>query len=255
MDDLNLFAKDEREMNGLLSTVQVFSNDIRMEFGIKKCGVLVMKKGKVASTEGIELPSGDIIKDIENEGYKYLGILEFDSVRENEMIRHFQREYFRRSRLVMRSKSNGRNKIRALNTCAISLLRYGAGILNWNKNMLDEMDRKTRKIMTINKEFYPKSDVDRLYVPRSKGGRGLLSCKSCIMTEENSLGWYIKHQVEPLLIAAKNNKTINTDNVVTPTVYKKNERCRVYNSWKDKTMHGQYLRDLDGKESENLGNG
>ena len=33
MDDL--FAKDEREINGLLSTVQIFSNDIQMEFRIK----------------------------------------------------------------------------------------------------------------------------------------------------------------------------------------------------------------------------
>ena len=146
-----------------------------------------MKRGKATSTEGIELPSGDTIKDIEKEGYKYLGILEFDFVKENDMIRNFQREYFRRARLVMRSRLNGRNKIRALNTWASSLLRYGAGILNWRKNVLDEMDRKTRKIMTINKEFHPKSDIDRLYVPRRKGGRGLLSCKSCIMTEENTL--------------------------------------------------------------------
>ena len=55
--------------------------------------------------------------------------------------------------------------------------------------MLDEMDRKTRKIMTMNKEFHTKSDIDRLYTPRNKGGRGLLNGKSCIMTEENSLGW------------------------------------------------------------------
>jgi len=68
--------------------------------------------------------------------------------------------------------------------------------------------------MTINKEFHPKSDTDTLYVPRSKGGRVLLSCKSCIMTEENNLGWYIKHQAEPLLVAVKNSKTINTEDVV-----------------------------------------
>ena len=174
MDDLKLCAKDEREINGLLSTVQIFSNDIQMEFGIKKCGILVMKRGKAKSTEGIEtIPSGDTIKEIEKEGYKYLGILEFDYVEVNDMIRNFQREYFRRARLVMRSRLNGRNKIRALKTWAISLLRYGAGILNWCKNVLDEMDRKTRKIMTINEEFHPKSDIDRLYVPRSKGGRGL----------------------------------------------------------------------------------
>ena len=91
------------------------------------------------------------------------------------MSRHFQSEYFRRSRLVRRSKLNGRNKMRDLNAWVFSLLRYEVRILKWHKNVLDEIDRKTRNIMTINKEFHPKSDIDRLSVLRSKGGRGQLS--------------------------------------------------------------------------------
>ena len=51
MDDLKIFAKSEREVNGLVSTVQILSNDIGMEFGIKKCGALVMKRGKVVAYE------------------------------------------------------------------------------------------------------------------------------------------------------------------------------------------------------------
>ena len=39
-----------------------------------------MKRGKVTLTEGTELPLGDTIKDIDKEGYMYLGILEFHSV-------------------------------------------------------------------------------------------------------------------------------------------------------------------------------
>ena len=46
MGNLKLFAKDEREINGLLSTVQLFSSDIRMEFGIQNCEGLVMKREK-----------------------------------------------------------------------------------------------------------------------------------------------------------------------------------------------------------------
>ena len=42
MDDLKIFAKSEREGNGLVSTVQILSNNIGVEFGIKKCGVLVL---------------------------------------------------------------------------------------------------------------------------------------------------------------------------------------------------------------------
>ena len=51
------------------------------------------------------------------------------------------------------------------------------------------MDRKTRKVMTMNKEFHPKIDTDRLYVSRKKGGRGLIGSKECVRTEENSLRW------------------------------------------------------------------
>ena len=170
MDDLKLFGKNENQVNSLVSTVQVFSDDIKMEFGVKKCGILIMHRGAVAKTKttGIVLPSGETIKHIDEDGYKYLGILEFDSVKEKEMKEAFATEYFRRVKLVCKSKLNGKNKVNALNTWAISLMRYGAGILNWRVNEVDQMDRKTRKIFMINKEFHPKSDIDRLYVPRKK---------------------------------------------------------------------------------------
>ena len=65
IDDLKIFAKSEREINGLISTVQILSNDIGMEFGIKKFGVLVLKRGTVVSSEGVEIPDGERIKEVE----------------------------------------------------------------------------------------------------------------------------------------------------------------------------------------------
>ena len=47
MDDIKISAKSEHEINGLISKIQILSNDIGMEFGMKKCGVLVLKRGKV----------------------------------------------------------------------------------------------------------------------------------------------------------------------------------------------------------------
>ena len=139
-----------------------------MEFSIKECGVIIMNRGKVKSTYGIELPSGEKIREIEEDGYKYLGILEYGRVKEQEMKDKFRNEYFRGAKLILNSKPNGRNKIMALNTWAVSILRYGPGIFKWNKNELQEMDRKIRKFMTMNKELYPRSDVARLYVSRKK---------------------------------------------------------------------------------------
>ena len=45
----------------------------------------------------------------------------------------------------------------ALNTLTVSIMRCGAGILTWN-NKLQEMYRKTRKYMTMNKELSPGND-------------------------------------------------------------------------------------------------
>ena len=64
MDDLRIFAKSECEINGLVSTVQILSNDIEMEFGIKKCGVLVLKRGTVVSSEGVEMPDGKELRKL-----------------------------------------------------------------------------------------------------------------------------------------------------------------------------------------------
>ena len=252
MGNLKLFGKNEN-VNSLVSTVQVFSDDIKKEFGVKKCGILIMHRGALAKTKrnGIMLPSEETIKHINEDGYKYLGILEFDSVKEKEMKEAFATEYFRRVKLVLKSKLNGKNKINALNTWAISLMRYGAGILNWRVNELDQVDRKTRKILTINREFHPKSDIDRLYVSRKKGGRGLISCKNCIASEENNLGWSVKSKVEPLLIAVKIQRTIKTDGVIEPKEFKKRDKERVYNAWKEKRMYGKYLRDMDRKDLQN----
>ena len=50
MDDSKLYAKSEEQTNTLVETVYVFNTNIGMEFGIKKCGILTMKRGKVVKS-------------------------------------------------------------------------------------------------------------------------------------------------------------------------------------------------------------
>ena len=40
-----------------------------MQFGIKKCGVLIMERGKVIRTDGIRLLDGQDMKNIDEAGY------------------------------------------------------------------------------------------------------------------------------------------------------------------------------------------
>ena len=53
MDDLKLYGRNEEEINSLVHTVRVFTSDIRMDFGIEKCAMMVMKRGKLDKSESI----------------------------------------------------------------------------------------------------------------------------------------------------------------------------------------------------------
>ena len=172
MDELRWFAKSKNKIDS-----PIFSEKIRMQLGIKKCGVLTTGRGKRIRTYAIGLPDGQDMKDIDRTGYTYVGMLETDKMKENEMKEKFSKEYLRRLRLILRPKFNGINKIMAINTWTVSVMRYGAKILKWNTYYLNSLGRKTRKFMTMYGALYPKSDVDRVYLRRKIGRRGLISCE------------------------------------------------------------------------------
>ena len=127
MDDLKLYGKSERQVDTLVNTVRVVSQDIGMEFGINKCAVLNTKRGKFHNCEGIKLPDGQSIKGLdEGDGYKYLGMLEADEVKHTNMKEIVTKEYNRRVRRILRSKLNGGNTINAINLRAVAVIRYEA---------------------------------------------------------------------------------------------------------------------------------
>ena len=81
MDDLKLFGESDDQIDSLLQTVFTFSEDIGMKFGLKKCGVVILKKGKLVKFDGINLLNQDIMKEVNENGYTYLSILELDEMK------------------------------------------------------------------------------------------------------------------------------------------------------------------------------
>ena len=61
----------------------------------------------------------------------------------------------------------------------------------------------TRKTLTMYGALHPKSDIDRLYLKRKHGGRGLISIETCVRLEENNLGLYVRESNEILLKGIK----------------------------------------------------
>uniref|UniRef100_A0A2H6MYK7 Uncharacterized protein n=1 Tax=Micrurus carvalhoi TaxID=3147026 RepID=A0A2H6MYK7_9SAUR len=104
MDDLKLYGKSEIETQSLTNTVWVFSTDISMQFGMGKCATLSIKRGKITTCDGIEMPNRQLIKYNQNEDYKYLGILQLDNIKHGEVKTIVRREYTNRVRKILKSK-------------------------------------------------------------------------------------------------------------------------------------------------------
>ena len=126
----------------------------------------------------------------------------------------------------------------------VSVVRYGAGILKWNTNKLKSLDRRTRMFMAMHGVLHPTSDMDRVYLSREMGGRGLITCEGCIRMEKNNLGCYVRNSFEPLIEGVKAAETTEYNDTVNKKEFKLRWMREKKELWKNKRMHGQFVIEM-----------
>ena len=88
--------------------------------------------------------------------------MEIDTTKQVEMKDKIQKEYLRQTRKLLETKLSDRNLIKGINTWAVPLVRYSRPFLKWTKDEFEQMDQRTRKLMTVQKALHHRDDVDRL---------------------------------------------------------------------------------------------
>ena len=83
---------------------------------------------------------------------------EADKVMVNEMKDKVKKDYYRRVRKMLETKLNSGDVFNAINTWAVSVVNYFAAFLEWSRLQLEEIDRRTRRLLTIYDGFHPKSN-------------------------------------------------------------------------------------------------
>ena len=86
--------------------------------------------------------------------------------------------------------------------------------------------------MTMHKALHPRDDVDRLYVSRKEGGRGLASIKDSVDASIQRLEDYIAKHGRGLITALRNNTDNTIDDRMTTTRKQKCEKKQLYGSFK-----------------------
>ena len=197
VDDLKLYGTNILQIQAQLDLITQFSQDIGMKFGEGKCAYAVIKRGKLVNTETILTMNGLNIKPIKpGENYTYLG--QDESVQYNGPLNkeRVTKEYFKRIRNIWSSELSAYHKYIAHNTFAVPVIIPTFGLLDWTLQELRDIDIKTRKLLCITGNFNINGDVDRLYIPRKDGGRGLKSIITAFETRIISLAQHLQHQRE-----------------------------------------------------------
>ena len=128
-----------------------------------------------------------------------------------------------------------------------SLLRYSAAFVSWRKSELKVRDRKARKLFTIYGALHPKSDVDRLYIPRKEGGRGLISMEDCAELAIRGLEVYVYGCKETVIQAARRDKI---EGLEAASVLKRLKKEKGLEDWEERVLNGQYLREIKEVRSD-----
>ena len=140
------------------------------------------------------------IKELQQEdSYKYLGINEAEGIQHAKMKEKIRREYYRRVRLILKSELNAINRIAAINSLAVPVITYSMNVINWQMNDIKKLDTKTRKLLTMYRMHHPKADVDRLYLPRSEGGRGLIQIELTYKITTAGLEAYLRENKDSMM--------------------------------------------------------
>lgn len=247
MDDLKLFAESENQLVSLINTTKFFSNDIRMQFGLDKCAVFKMKKGRVLRT----METVEDIKVLDSDNYyKYLGFQQNPGLEHTRIKSELKQKYVQRVTKLLNTKLNSRNLTVAINTWAVPILGYSFGIIKWSGTDLAELDRTTRRLLTKFRMLDPKSATERLYLRRAEGGRGLINIEQHCRNQVAKLRTYFQTRthttVKGILPYDRSFTPMNMATVEMEQPDEADLSSRLLESWKGKALHGRYPNSLDG---------
>lgn len=176
MDDLKVYAQSQRDLEVVLNLVGSFSADVGMDLGLEKCAVIHLIRGR--ATDGVEdmtLLDGCVVRHLlEEQSYTYLGVHQRGMHQTKQLKGEISKRYTAMVKRIWKTELSARNKIAANNILATPILMHTFGCMKWTCEELQKMDRETRRIMLECKSLHPRASVQRLYLPRHLGGRGLI---------------------------------------------------------------------------------
>ena len=86
---------------------------------------------------------------------------------------------------------------------------------SWTKEEVKDINRMTRKTMTMNRALHPRDSVCRLCVPRKMEGRTLIGIEDCVELAILGLNNYVNESQDKLIEGARGCEIIEQESTET----------------------------------------
>jgi hypothetical protein len=121
------------------------------------------------------------------------------------------------------------------------VLAYTFGIIDWSDTDLEALNRRTCVLLTKYRIHHPKACIERLYLPRSLGGHGLVDLKNLYCRQLIKIREYFLKSDLPLykqiVSLDKSHTALQLGKEVNITMTTPLDRL---NCWLGKPLHGQF---------------
>jgi hypothetical protein len=222
-----------------------------MILGVEKCKTLSTAKGK-PEMRNFTTEDDDTMEAMNEEDiYRYLGQMQSKQIKHAQMKQKLGEECLSRTKSILKTKLNGKKTIKIINTYVTPVLIFSFGIVKWTPTDLENLQAKTRALLTRYRLHHPRAAKERLILLRQMGGRGLIDITGLHDEQEKLLQiCFLNKPVTSPLHAA----VVKADARCTPLDLfraNKNELAtdeeytnEVKRQWSQKALHGRHPYDL-----------
>ncbi|VEN51470.1 unnamed protein product [Callosobruchus maculatus] len=247
MDDIKLYAATEVQLRELLKITEVYTSDIRMEFGMSKCKVLHINKGQWKNQPEKEVVTGQPLDNMDkDETYKYLGFNQNVKIDHTQVKAQLTQEFKDRLIKLLKTKLNSKNLTKAINTFAIPVLTYSFGIIKWSHTDIENIHILIRTELTKHRMSHPNACKERLAIDRKLGGRGIIDIQSLRTTQIQTLRHFFhtkQTNLHKAIVKADKNYTplnLSSPDHVADTYNHIQSQQEKINTWSQKALHGKH---------------
>ena len=170
--------------------VKEIYEDIGMYWGLEKCAALHVVRGKISKSEDLPIGAEGYISAMDvSDRYKFLEKYENFEKLDKYTFQQAETEYLRKLNDIWSSPLSVPRKVTASIVFAMLALEYYMGTSDWLITDIQNLDKKTRKVVEIYKGKHISESVAMFYLPKKYGERAFKSVEDTY--KASKLRWRI----------------------------------------------------------------